>query len=125
MPLVCFWNLNGVNSDSPAEPSDHGIVMMSGYSHTMLESFAETIIAASQASLEEVKAQRAAAAKAFEEKRLIAIAQANEERELNTFQVMLDFCEGKFSYPLRTELSKLTTGLFADYTFVVPENQSI
>ena len=121
MPLVCFWNLNGANSDSPAEPSDHGIVMMSGYSHTMMESFAETVIAASQASLEEVKAQRAEAKKAFEEKRLIAIAQANEERELNTFQVMLDFCEGKFSYPLRMKLAELETGLFADYNFTLPE----
>uniref|UniRef100_A0A6C0D9X2 DUF7788 domain-containing protein n=1 Tax=viral metagenome TaxID=1070528 RepID=A0A6C0D9X2_9ZZZZ len=121
MPLVCFWNLNGANSDSPAEPSDHGIVMMSGYSHTMLESFAETVIAASQASLEEVKAQREAAKKAFEEKRLIAIAKANEERELNTYQVMLDFCEGKFSYPLRMKLAELETGLFAEYTFTLPE----
>jgi hypothetical protein len=120
-PLCAFWNLNAASTDSPAEPSDHGIVMISGYSHTMLESLADTVLNASQANMDEVRAQKALALAAFEEAEHLARAKAQEEMNLNTYQVMLDFCEGKFSYPLRSELSKIDSGLMAMYSFTEPE----
>jgi hypothetical protein len=120
-PLVAFWNLNATYTDCPAEPSDDGVVMISGYSHTMLESFADTVIAASQANLEEIKAQKALALAAFEEKRQLERLRAQEEKDLNTFQLMLDFCEGEFSYPLRKEISKISSGIFESYSFEEPE----
>lgn len=112
-PLCCFWNLNGFNSDSPAEPSDSGIIMISGYSHTMLESLVQTIIAASKVSFEELKAQKDAADLAFEENQI----QLYEDSQLNTFQIMLDFCQGDFSIPLREQLSELNQGIFANYQY--------
>jgi Domain of unknown function (DUF2828) len=120
-PLCGFWNLNAAFTDCPAEPSDHGIVMISGYSHTMLESLADTVLRASQANLEEIKAQKALALAAFEEAQHLARAKAQEESDLNTYQVILDFCEGKFSFPLRAELSKIDSGLMATYSFTEPE----
>jgi hypothetical protein len=113
-PLCCFWNLNGgLNSDSPAEPSESGIIMISGYSHIMLESLVQTIITASQTSLDELKAQKHAANQAFEEKQL----KEEEDYQLNTFQIMLDFCQGDFSIPLREKLSELNQGIFANYQY--------
>jgi hypothetical protein len=103
-PLCCFWNLNGKVINSPAEPSDKGIVMMSGYSHTMLNSLVETITAASQASFDE------------EERRKEA-EEAEETKQLNTFQLMLDFCEGDFGMNLREKLSELKTGIFTEYKY--------
>lgn len=120
-PLCCFWNLNGKVTNSPAEPSDNGIVMMSGYSHTMLNSFVETVNAASQASFEELKVQRALALSLYDEERRKKAEEAEETSQINTFQLMLDFCEGKFSVPLRTKLSELNTGFFKDYKYVEVE----
>lgn len=116
-PLCCFWNLNGRVTNSPAEPSDKGIVMMSGYSHTMLNSLVETITTASQASFEELKVQRELANSIYEEERIKIAAEAEETNQLNTFQLILDFCEGKFSIPLRNNLSKLNTGIFSEYKY--------
>jgi len=120
-PLCCFWNLNGKVTNSPAEPSDKGIVMMSGYSHTMLNSFVETVNAASQASFEELKVQRALALSLYDEERRKEAEEAEETSQINTFQLMLDFCEGKFSVPLRKKLSSLNTGFFKDYKYVEVE----
>lgn len=121
VPLIAFWNLNAKYTDCPAEPSDDGVVMISGYSHTMLESFADTVIAASQVNLEEAKAQKALALAAFEEERQLERQRIQEEKDLNTFQLMLDFCEGKFSYPLKKEISKISSGIFESYSFEEPE----
>ena len=116
-PLCCFWNLNGKVTNSPAEPSDKGIVMMSGYSHTMLKSLAETITAASLASFEELKAQRELATSIYEEEHRKEELEAEETSQLNTFQLILDFCEGDFSIPLRNNLSKINTGIFSGYKY--------
>jgi DNA-directed RNA polymerase subunit L len=116
-PLCCFWNLNGKVINSPAEPSDKGIVMMSGYSHTMLNSLVETITAASQASFEELKEQRAIATALYEEERRKEAEEAEETKQLNTFQLMLDFCEGDFGMNLREKLSELKTGIFTEYKY--------
>lgn len=124
-PTCCFWNLNGTITNSPAEPSEHGIVMMSGFNSSMLESFADTILAASQVSMEVILAQREVAKLAFEENvrlqnelRVKEFEAARLQQELNTFQVILDFTDGKFSNPLREALSKTNRGLFIGYEYV-------
>jgi hypothetical protein len=50
---------------------------------------------------------------------------AEEERQLNTYQMMLDFCEGKFSYPIRQKLSTVDSGIFAEYNFVEPASDEV
>jgi hypothetical protein len=117
-PIACFWNLNSVHTDSPAEPSDSGIIIMSGYSHTMMESFADTIISANQVDLAEFRIQKAKALAMLEEQRMLESARKTEEDNINTYQVMLDFVCGKFSFPLRQALSKLKSGIFANYVYV-------
>ena len=117
-PLACFWNLNAQYSDSPAEPSDNGIVMLSGYNHKMLESFVDTIDSASKASYEELKFQRHKAFKLLDEQRAQQFAQQQEDNAVNTYQVMLDFVSGDFSIPLRRALNDIKTGIFSNYTYV-------
>jgi hypothetical protein len=34
--------------------------------------------------------------------------------------MMLDFCDGEFSYPIRCKLSVVDSGIFAEYNFVEP-----
>jgi flagellar biosynthesis GTPase FlhF len=123
-PLACFWNLNGTVTNSPAEPSEQGIVMMSGFNSSMLESFGETILAASQVSMEEILAQRKAAKLAFEESVRVRMEEEEKrmkeeelKRDLNTFQVALDFVDGKFSNGLREKLSKIDDGIFKGYEY--------
>ena len=116
-PLCCFWNLNGKYTNSPAEPSDKGIVMISGYSHTMLNSLVETVTAASQSSFEELKAQRAISLALYEEECRKEKAEKEETDQLNTFQLILDFCEGEFSVPLCKSLTGLNEGIFTNYKY--------
>lgn len=116
-PLCCFWNLNGKYTNSPAEPSDKGIVMISGYSHTMLNSLVETVTAASQASFSELKIQRDIALALYEETCRKEKAEKEEIDQLNTFQLILDFCEGDFSVPLCKSLTKLKEGVFTNYQY--------
>ena len=49
--LIGFWNVNAKYMDAlPAEPSENGIVMISGYNPKMLETIMDTVKAASQVS---------------------------------------------------------------------------
>jgi len=116
-PLCCFWNLNGDVTNTPAEPNENGIIMISGYSHTMLNSLAETIIAASQVTLEEFNKQKELAQLAFMEEVRLSREKAYEEEQLNTFQVMLDFIDGKFGEILRKALEEVKEGIFKDYSY--------
>jgi len=125
VPLCCFWNLSANYTNCPAEPSDNGVIMMSGFSSSMLESFGETIVAASTMDLNVLAAQKALAMAAFEEESRIKREEAERlhkeamiQQEINTFQVMLDFLDGKFSDPLREALSTIGTGLFSSYEYV-------
>jgi len=126
--LCGFWNVNGVYTETlPAEPSENGIIMVSGFNAKMLDSIFDTVNAASEISFEDLKAQREAARKAFEENRAQEMLRlqeeerrAEEERQLNTYQMILDFCHGEFSYPIRHRLNAIVSGIFAEYTFVEP-----
>ena len=118
-PLCCFWNLNGKYTNSPAEPSDNGIVMISGYSHTMLNSLVETVTAASQASFSELKIQRDIALALYEETCRKEKSEKEEIEQLNTFQLILDFCEGEFSIPLCKSLTNLKEGVFTNYQYEI------
>ena len=125
--LAGFWNVNGVHTETlPAEPSENGIIMVSGFNAKMLDSIFDTVNAASEISFEDLKLQREAARKAFQENRAQEMLRlqeeerrAEEERQLNTYQMILDFCDGEFSYPIRRKLSALVSGIFAEYIFDV------
>jgi hypothetical protein len=39
--------------------------------------------------------------------------------------MILDFCDGEFSYPIRRKLSSLVSGIFAEYTFVEPVSDDL
>lgn len=129
--LVGFWNVNGVYTETlPAEPSENGVIMVSGFNAKMLESILDTVKAASEISFEDLNVQREAARRAFEENRMHEMLRlqeeqrrAEQERQLNTYQMMLDFCEGKFSYPIRQKLSAVDSGIFAEYNFVEPDSE--
>jgi hypothetical protein len=129
--LVGFWNVNGVYTETlPAEPSENGVIMVSGFNAKMLESILDTVKAASEISFEDLKVQREAARRAFEENRMQEMLRlqeeqrrAEEERQLNTYQMILDFCEGAFSYPIRRKLCSLDSGIFAEYNFVEPVSE--
>ena len=126
--LVGFWNVNGTYTETlPAEPSENGVIMVSGFNAKMLENILDTVKAASTVSFEDLKIQREMARKALEENRLQEILRlqeeqrrSDEERQLNTYQMILDFCEGDFSYPIRRKLSMIDSGIFAEYNFVEP-----
>jgi len=112
--LCAFWNVNGTCLESlPALPSENGIIMISGHNQKMMENIMDVVKTASLMSPEILNRQNEEAYKAF----ALQQQKLEEERNINTYQMILDFCEGKFSYPLRRELSKLNSGLFANYTF--------
>lgn len=129
--LIGFWNVNGTFTETlPAEPSENGIIMISGFNAKMLESILDTVKAASEISFDDLKAQREAARRAFEENRMQEMLRlqeeerrAAEERELNTYQMILDFCDGDFSYPIRRKLSAINSGIFSEYRFVEPDSE--
>jgi hypothetical protein len=128
-----FWNVNGVYTETlPAEPSENGIIMVSGFNAKMLDSIFDTVNAASEISFEDLKVQREAARKAFEENRAQEMLRlqeeerrAEEERQLNTYQMILDFCDGEFSYLIRRKLSALVSGIFAEYIFDEPVSDDV
>lgn len=131
--LIGFWNVNGFYTDTlPAEPSENGIIMISGFNAKMMENILDTVKAASEISFEDLKAQREASRRAFEENRLQEMRRfqeeqrrAEEERQLNTYQMILDFCEGEFSYPIRRKLTAIDSGIFAEYNFVEPVSEDV
>jgi len=127
--LCAFWNVNGECLESlPASPSENGIIMVSGHNQKMMENIMDVVKAASLISPEDLQKHREEASRLFalnqerlSEEMRIEMERLEAERNINTYQLILDFCEGKFSYPLRRELSKLESGLFADYSFTDPE----
>jgi hypothetical protein len=106
--------------------------MVSGFNAKMLDSIFDTVNAASEISFEDLKVQREAARKAFEENRAQEMLRrqeeerrVEEERQLNTYQMILDFCDGEFSYPIRRKLSALVSGIFAEYIFDEPVSDDV
>lgn len=127
--LCAFWNVNGEYLESlPASPSENGIIMVSGHNQKMMENIMDIVKAASLISPEDLQKQREEASRLFaldqerlSEERRIEMERLTQERNINTYQLILDFCEGKFSYPLRRELCALDSGIFADYSFTDPD----
>jgi hypothetical protein len=114
--LFCFWNVNGEYIDKlPAEPSENGIIMISGYNPKIVESLMDTVLAASKITKEELIENKRLAEEALANEQLIKNQRRQDELNINTYQAILDFCEGKFSYPLRKELNNITKGIFKDY----------
>jgi len=124
--LCAFWNVNGECVESlPASPSENGIIMVSGHNQKMMENIMDVVKAASLISFEDLQMQREEAKRLFQLEEMQRIEAEEEKRNINTFQTIHDFCEGKFSYRLRSELSKLNSGIFADYTFTEPEEEAV
>ena len=39
---------------------------------------------------------------------------------INTYQLILDFCESEFSFPLKRKLNDIKSGIFSEYKFSEP-----
>jgi hypothetical protein len=93
---IAFWNVNGIYLDSlPAEPSETGVVMLSGFNQKMLLSLMDTINVASQIDVTELKKHKEDAKRLFEETKLERQRQEEEEKLLNTYQMIFEYTEGE------------------------------
>ena len=113
--LIGFWNVNGQYLDSlPAQPSENGIVMISGFNPKMIESIIDTVKNVSQMKIEEIQDIYIQ----LEEAKQHEIEAQQYEIELNTNKLIADFCASKFSFPLKKKLSNINCGIFSQYNFV-------
>lgn len=93
---IAFWNVNGIYLDSlPAEPSESGVVMLSGFNQKMLLGLMDTINVASQIDVSELKKHKEEAKRVFEETKLERQRQEEEEKLLNTYQMIFEYTEGE------------------------------
>lgn len=106
---TAFWNVNGTYLDSlPAEPSETGVVMLSGFNQKMILSLMDMINVASQIDVSELKKHKEEAKRVFEETRLERQQQEKEEKLLNTYQMIFEYTEGEnlVSVKVKEELIK-------------------
>lgn len=107
---IAFWNVNGTYLDSmPAEPSESGVVMLSGFNQKMIVNLMDTINVASQINITELKKHKEEAKRLFEETKLERQRKEEEEKLLNTYQLIFEFTEGEnpVSVKVKEELTKI------------------
>ena len=101
---IAFWNVNGTYLDSlPAEPSETGVVMLSGFNQKMILGLIDTINVASQIDIAELKKHKEEAKRLFEETKLERQRQEEKEKLLNTYQMIFEYTEGENPVSLKVK----------------------
>jgi hypothetical protein len=108
---IAFWNVNGTYLDSmPAEPSESGVVMLSGFNQKMILNLMDTINVASQIDISELKKHKEAAKRLFEETKLERQRKEEEEKLLNTYQLIFEYTEGENPVSVKVKEGLTTCG---------------
>ena len=108
---IAFWNVNGTYLDSmPAEPSETGVVMLSGFNQKMILNLMDTINVASQIDISELKKHKEDAKRLFEETKLERQRKEEEEKLLNTYQLIFEYTEGENPVSVKVKEGLTTSG---------------
>jgi hypothetical protein len=110
---IAFWNVNGTYLDSmPAEPSETGVVMLSGFNQKMLLGLMDMINVANQIDINELKKHKEDAKRVFEETRLERQRKEEEEKLLNTYQMIFEYTEGDNPVSVKVKEGLVESGYF-------------
>jgi len=107
---IAFWNVTGTYLDTlPAEPSESGVVMLSGFNQKMIVNLMDTINVASQIDISELKKHKEESLRRLEEVKRENLRKEEEEKLLNTYQLIFEYTEGEnpVSVKVKEELTKI------------------
>ena len=111
---IAFWNVNGTYLDSmPAEPSETGVVMLSGFNQKMLLGLMDMINVANQIDISELKKHKEDAKRVFEETRLERQYKEEQEQLLNTYQLIFEYTEGDNPVSVKVKEVLTESGYFS------------
>lgn len=111
---IAFWNVNGTYLDSmPAEPSETGVVMLSGFNQKMLLGLMDMINVANQIDISELKKHKEDAKRVFEETRLERQCKEEQEQLLNTYQLIFEYTEGDNPVSVKVKEGLTESGYFS------------